>query len=396
MKERIFMFVVLSMVMASLTNVQAISETVALKDYVIDFEYDEEDVKSGETFRLSATVTNEAGETRSNIEVSLDLDSPFDDVGDDIKSLGTLEDGESKTVSFRIEVDEDVSSDEYPIDFEVKDNKDEDSDEFNVNVESNRAELIVGNVQSLPTIVAPDLEDVKLTITLENTEDEDAEFVRAKLVLPEGFSPSGSYSDTANLGIIAAKESKDVEFFVDTSARIPSGLHRGVLELQYDEDGNPRSEMLEFDLPIKGRPQFQIIKSETDPKKISIGSEGELFITIENMGEEEGEETSVRVFENSDQPFEFEEKTNFIGDLSPRESGTATLKFTVDSSAHEKTYLLRVQVRTVSEGNVLVEEMSLPVKVSASEKSNGIYWFIGVAVILVVVLIFFVFRMTRR
>ncbi|MFH1802611.1 MAG: MMPL family transporter [archaeon] len=376
-------------------NVGAITETVVMKDYVVDFEYDEADVKAGETFRLTATVANEAGETRSDIELFLELDSPFDNVGDDSKSLGVLEDGEEKAVSFRIEVDEDAGSDDYTIDFEIKDNEDKDSDEFSVSVESNRAELIIGNVESLPTTISPDLEDVKLTLTIENTEDEDADFVRAKLILPEGFTPSGSYSDSANLGRVAAGESKDVDFFVDTSERVSSGVHKGILELTYDEGGDSRIVALEFDLPVKGRSQFQIIRSNTGPATISENDAVELRIIVENVGEEEGKETSVRVFENSDQPFSFDEKTNFIGDLLPGESGTATLKFTVDSGAVEKTYLVRVQTRTVDNGNVLVEEMTVPVRVSAPQETNWTYYVIGLAVVLVVVLIFFVFRMTR-
>lgn len=396
MVNKVLLVFALIVIGAGITQASEVSETIALSDYVVDFEYDDSDVKSGETFRLAATVTNEAGETRNNIVISLDPDSPFDTVGDDAKNLGELEDGESKTVTFRIEVDEDVASDEYALDFEIKDNEDEDSDELSIDVESDKVELIIGNVESLPTIISPDLDDVKLTLTIENTEDEDADFVRARLVLPEGFSPSGSYSDIANLGTIGAKESKEVEFFIDTSMRIPSGNNKGVLELEYDEDGSARTSRLEFDLPVKGRPQFLITKSNTEPGVLVGNSEAELFITIENVGEEDGEETSIRVFENSDQPFEFEEKTNFIGDLSPRESGTASLKFTVDSDAIEKTYLMRIQVRTVSGGNVLVEEMSLPVKVSVPQRGNAIYWIIGIAIVLLGALIFFVIRMTRR
>lgn len=395
MRQTLLLFAAAVILMLAVGTVSAVTETVVMKDYIVDFEYDDADVKSGETFRLAATVTNDAGETRSNIEISLDPDSPFDTVGDDSKLLGSLDDGETKTVSFRVEVDEDATSGDYALDFKIEDNEDDDSDEFDISVESDKANLIIGDVASLPTIIAPDLDDVKLTLTIENTDDEDAEFVRAKLVLPRGFSPSGSYSDVANLGTISGKSSKDVDFFIDSAEDVESGLHKGTLELEYEENGDPRSKTLEFDLPVKGRPQFEVTRTSTTPSLITEKVNGELRITVENIGEEKAEETSVRVFENSDQPFNFEEKTNFIGDLMPHESGTATLKFNVDSGATEKTYLVRMQIRTVNNGNVLVEEMSVPVKVSASEGSNWMYYVIGFSVLLLIVLVVLIFRIRR-
>jgi hypothetical protein len=383
----LFVFVLL------LNFASAISETVSLGDYVLDFEYDEMDVEAGETFRLEVTVTNEAGETRDNIEVSLDLDDPFDEVGDDVKVIGTLEDDESKTVSFRIEVEDDADEDEYDIDFDIVDNKISDGDDFPIEVESNDAELIIGDLSSTPSVIAPDTEDIRLTITVENIGDERAEFVRARLVLPDGFEPSSSYSNIANLGNIFEGDGEEVEFFIDSNEFVQSGQHVGTLILEYESDNDNKIERLNFDLPVKGKPQFIVQNVNTEPTKIFPGSEGELRIRIENAGREEGRETSIRVFENSDQPFEYNEKTNFIGSLMPGESGTGTISFTVDGDASPKRYLVRAQVRTVSEGNVLVEEITVPVEVEEAEPSYAIYFVIGgVIFILLIVLVLWLTR----
>jgi len=377
------------------STVSAIRETVVLKDYVVDFEYKESDLKAGETFKLTATITNEAGEARSDIEMSLDLEEPFDSVGEDSRKIGVLNDGESKTISFRLKLEDDAKSGDYTIDFEIKDNKKKDSDELSVEVKSNRIELIIGNVESQPKLISPDLEDIKLKITLQNTEDKDAEFVRVKLILPEGFSPSGSYSDSANLGTVGAKQSKDVEFFIDTAQKLKSGRHPAYLEVTYIENGKTKNERLDFDLQVKGRPQFKITEISTNPAKLSRQMKGELRLKIENFGGEEGKETSIRVFENSDQPFSFDQKTNFIGDLPPKGSGTASLKFKIDNDAVEKTYLVRLQLRTVSNGNVLVDEINIPIEVSAVQRNNTTYWMIGFSITLLGVLVFFVFRLIR-
>ncbi|MCA9485873.1 MAG: hypothetical protein KC506_03450 [Nanoarchaeota archaeon] len=375
-------------------KVSAITETISVDDYVIDFEYDEDDVVAGETFRLTATVTNEAGETRNNIELSLDLDDPFDEVGDDTKLISVLDDDESKTVSFRIEVEDDANEEEYDIDFDIKDNKIDDGDDFSVEVSSDDAEIIIGSVESLPTVIAPDTEDIRLTIRLENTGGQNAEFVRAKLVLPEGFEPSGSYTDTANLGTISDFFGESVDFFIDSKEFVSSGRHTAYLELTYEVDGDSEFDSLAFDLPVKGRPQFLVQSTKTEPRKVVPGSEGKLEVTIDNIGSEEGRETSIRVFENSDQPFEYNEKTNFVGSLEPGESGSGVISFTVDKDASPKTYLVRAQVRTVSEGNVLIEEITLPVEVVESEPSN--VKFIVIFVVIFVLLLVLVLWLTRK
>lgn len=378
------------------TFVSALSESVGLNDYSLDFEYNENDVKPGEVFRIDVTITNEAGETREDIEVSLDLSSRFDNVGDSSRTIGTLEDGDSKTISFRVEVDSDTDEGDYDIDFDVSDNVDSDSDQITVEVKSDKSELVVGEITSLPTIISPDTEDIRLTLTIENIGDGDAEFVRGRLLLPEGFSASNSYSDTFNLGLINEGWSREATFFIDTEEFADSGRHTGRLELEFENDNDPYTQTLTFDLPVKGRPQFIISEAGTSSGKLYPGDESTLRLIILNKGEEEGEETSIRVFENSDQPFEFNEKTNFIGDLKPGESGTGTISFTVDDDALEKEYLIRVQVRTINSGNVLVEEMSVPVRVYAAEKNNNSLIIGGSTAVLVIILLILFYALKRK
>ena len=72
------------------------------------------------------------------------------------------------------------------------------------------------------------------------------------------------------------------------------------------------------------------------------------------MREEKGEETSIRVFENSDLPIEFNAKTNFIGNLKKGDIGSAIFNFEVDSNANAKNYIIKIQVRTLNNDNVIV------------------------------------------
>lgn len=191
-----------------MTLVSAITESISVEDYVIDFEYDEADVEAGETFRITVTITNEDDIAHDNVVFSLDVNRPFDEIGDDTKSLGTIDVDESKTVSFRLEVDSDAIEDEYDLEFTIEDSVISESDEVIIAVESNTPELVIGTVRSVPTVITPGLDDVRLTLVVENIGEGTAESIRAKLILPEGMTPAGSFSDIARLGVIFQREKK--------------------------------------------------------------------------------------------------------------------------------------------------------------------------------------------
>lgn len=396
-KKAVFSIILATLVIALfIGKVSAITESLELGDYVIDFEYDEEDVEAGETFRIEATITNEGDETKEEVLIELELDDPFDEIGDREKSIGTLEIDESKTVSFRVDVDSDTDEDFYPFEFRIEDSKDDDSDEFDIEVKSNEADLVIGNIQSLPTVISPDVEDIKLTLTIDNIGDQDAESIRARLILPQGFTPSGSFSDIANLGTIPSNSNKEVVFFIDSDEFLSSGRYQARLELSYENDGNSDIETLEFELPVKGRPQFLIEQVSVSPKPLFPGSEGKLRISIRNVGEEEGQETSIRVFENSDQPFSYNEKTNFIGNLDITESGTGIISFDVDSGDVANNYIVRVQIRTLSEGNVIVEEHSVNIKVSEPEEKGNLPYVLAGSTVVMLVFLFVLYRVKRK
>lgn len=386
----------LLLVVLFISTVSAARDFVGIDDYDIEIEYDDEDAESGETFRLELKITNTAGETREDIEIELDPSGPLDIDGDDSKTIGSLDDEESKTISFRVEVDEGADEGEYEIEFDIQDNVDSDNDEFIIDIDSNDPELIIGDISSLPSVIAPDDEDIRLMIIVENIGDGDAKFTRARLDLPKGFSASNSYSDTGNLGTIFEGGQKTIEFFIDSDEFIESGRHEATLILDYEnEDDDKLNDKLKFDLPIKGRPQFIITDSSTEPEIVLENGEGVLSVRIQNVGEETGEETSLRVFENSDQPFEFNEKTNFIGELEPGESGVGKLSFNVDSGAKPNVYILRLQIRTINEGNVLVEEKSVSIEVGERVGNNNFLYMVVGGIVLLIVLGFLVIRGRR-
>jgi hypothetical protein len=79
----------------------------------------------------------------------------------------------------------------------------------------------------------------------------------------------------------------------------------------------------------------------------------------------------LRVFKDASQPFEFNEKSDFVGKLEPGESGDAILRFTVDEKAPEKKYLLDVELRGIDEKNNVVI-FSRTVALAVNPKPKGL------------------------
>ncbi len=361
--------------------VGARSNFVNLGEYDIEYAYNEDDIIAGERFTLTVTITNEDNENKENVRFKFDEEYPFKLVGDDDWNIEELNIGESATKNFRVEIDEDADSDDYKMKFKIKDNKEDYKDEFKIEVKSDKAEFIIGNLQSDPTTILPDMKDIKLTVEIQNTGDVDAKYVKAKLELPPGFSPSNSYSDIANLGTIKAGGTKEAFFYIDTEKILKPDLYNAKIHLDYKKGVDKKTKDLEIDLPVYGIPQFLINDIKTEPTEVAQGDSVVLKIRLKNIGEKEGKDTSIKVFEKSDQPFEFEEKTNYIGTLKPKETGTAILKFNVDKDAIPTNYLLDIQIRTVYDENVLISDETIPIKVHESKKITEDFLKIGSLII---------------
>jgi len=399
-RSPIFGFLLFGMLLIGLISpVSAVTDFIDIDDYIIDYSYDESDAVSGERFTITVTVTNEDNELRENIQLEFKEESPFEFVGDDDWSIGTLEPDESETKKFRLEVDEDAETDEYGLEFTLEDNNDDYEDFLEIEVKSDNVELIIGDLQSDPGTILPDMEDVKITVEIQNVGDGDAKFVRAKLILPSGFKPSNSFSDITNLGTIKEGESKEAVFYINTNEDLESSLNLAYIELEYKNDGHDKKEQLDFELPVHGIPQFSVSGILTNPDVIMQGGYVTLQIELTNIGEKEGKDISVKVFEKSDQPFEFEEKTNFVGTLAPGATGTAIFKFDVEKNGSPSTYLLNIQIRTVSDGNVLVSEETIPVTVEKSERNPMkilVFSLLGGTVILVILMVWIMTKKRKR
>ncbi len=249
--------------------------------------------------------------------------------------------------------------------------------EFPIYIDPKRADFVVGALVTSPEKLIADTQAAKLSVDVNNIGKGDAENVKVKLFLPPGFNSSYSYSDEDSLGIIPQGGSKTANFYADVDENIQEGDYNARLEVTYkdenDENNTYRTKTLDLDIPIKPAP-YLIIESVTSaPENLTAGSKAEVHIKVKNTGNKKADSVSLRVFEDASQPFVFDEKSDFVGRLDPGESGDAVLRFTVDGTAVEKTYLVDTELRGIDETNeVVIFERTLPLVVNQQTQGSPI------------------------
>jgi hypothetical protein len=247
--------------------------------------------------------------------------------------------------------------------------------EFPIYVDPKKADFVVGALITSPEKLIADTKEAKLSVDINNIGKGNAENVKIKLLLPEGFNSSYSYSDEDTLGIIPKDGSKTATFYADIDENVQEGNYLAKLNITYkdenDESATYRTNTLELDIPIKPAPHLIVESVTTTPISLKAGSTSELHITIKNAGNKKAESVSMRVFKDASQPFAFNEKSDFVGKLEPGESGEAVLGFTVDAKAAAKKYLVDVELRGIDESNnVVIFRRTVPITVDQAPKGS--------------------------
>lgn len=246
--------------------------------------------------------------------------------------------------------------------------------EFPIYVDPMRADFVLGALATSPEKIIADTKEAKLSVDINNIGKGNAENVKVKLLLPSDFKPTYSYSDEDSPGIIQKGSSKTTNFYVDVDENVTEGEYKAQLEITYkdenDENNSYSTKTLDLLIPIKPAPYLIIESITTTPMNLVPGDKAEFRINVKNAGNEKAESVSLRVFKDASQPFEFNEKSDFIGKLDKGDSGDAVLKVVVDKNAAAKKYLLDVELRGIDEkNNVVIFSRIVPITVGTEARS---------------------------
>ena len=342
---------------------------------------DPDPVEPGDYVELRFKIEKEGNEELKDIQYELIPEYPFSFDSSDtaVKSLGdwigTSEDKEYYTLYYKMKVDEDALEGSYELTMyqTSANNPNKKETKFDVRVDEKKSpKLLIGKVETSPNKLIADYDEALVSVEIVNVGDEAAEEVILNLDLPEGFEESFGYSTRVNVGTIDAGASKTADFYIDTNEGLLKGNHQTKLNIQYKEDDENQEDEIknivqDFDIAVFGRPEYELTSIEVDP--LSPGTKGQIKLTIKNIGSRESDSTSIQVFKDSSQPFDFTDKSDFIGKMDVNSQGQVVFDIDVDEDAEYKEYKLKLQVRSVVDGDVLTEDETISVVVNGEKKS---------------------------
>ncbi len=288
---------------------------------------------------------------------------------------GYSEDEEFFTLFYELRVDEDALEGTYAVTLKYRDSNNPTwkEEEFDVRVgDPMDPEFVLGTLATSPRKLVSDTDEAEIHVELENIGDGNARNAKAEIVLPEGFTPSYVYADRDNLGTVQAGGSKTAVFYADIAEGVQAGVYETSLNVSYleeDDDNEYRSIVLPIDIHVMDRPLFDIADVSMIPETVRPGQSAEVTLVIKNVGTKEAESVSLRAFKESSQPFEFDEKSDFVGKLEPDDEGEALLKFTVDDDAGAKKYIVDLEIRSIDNDEVVIQDKSMTIEVLADNRN---------------------------
>ena len=259
----------------------------------------------------------------------------------------------------------------------------------------------VGHVDTDPTEIRPGDTDVKITANIENSGEAAAKNVEVNLLCfeTEEFTPSRSGTDRAYIGRLNAGNSKSVTFHVDVAENIESKKYSIPLGIRYLYEDDEYKAVWGVPILVKPKPEFEIVSSYTKPTNISPGDHVILHVRVQNVGSEEAESVSVRVTGEADVPFDFDVKSDHVGNLNVNATGDAILEFDVDEDAAERIYPLGLEIRCVGDrdlGDDKVYTFDKQIQVEVTSSSSSIPGFEGLFSVLVLLLVFLFIELRKR
>jgi len=341
---------------------------------------DPDPADAGKDVDLRWQVTNTIPGTVNVLKFHLDADYPFlfeagDSPDKDLgASVGTSDTNLFYVLHYKLRIADNALKGTYTVTLNWNTGDGWTKKEFPIYIDPKRADFVVGALVTSPEKLIADTNEAKISVDIANIGKGNAENLKVKLILPSDFKPTYSYSDEDSLGIIQKGSSKTANFYVDVDENITEGEYKAQLEITYrdenDENNAYNTKTLDLIIPIKPAPYLIVESFTTVPENLVPGTRADFRIKVKNRGNEKAESVSMRVFKDASQPFEFDEKSDFIGKLEKGDSGDAVLRVTVDNNAAAKKYLLDVELRGIDEkNNVVIFSRTVPIIVNPATRN---------------------------
>ena len=276
---------------------------------------------------------------------------------DDYVKVENLNSGETHSRTFRVFFDEKIEEGNITLPIFVRSDRGEFVYEEEVFIEDslNSPELYIGQIETNPNELLKDSLDNKLTISLQNLGEKDAELVRANLIINnENIEESFSYSLEDSLSEIENGGEESLEFTFDILEEIEVDSLDSTLELRYraKKSTSDNYEVYEKSIP------FKIKLSKTPdiiPTKVEmiddfkVGSvDNRVKIYIKNIGDKKAEEVRVRLFPDISYPFSFQKLSQYVSfSLDSNEETSIIFETEVFDTAEVRDYPIKILIESL-------------------------------------------------
>ncbi len=271
--------------------------------------------------------------------------------------------------------------------------------------------LGIANIVTNPTAVRPGDDFVEITTHIENSGSKGAKSIEAVLSPPDKLEHSYSDNNRKWVGKLSPNESKQISFFVNIDENADSKQYDMDLTLNYEDvDNNKGTKKVSIPLLVKEKPNIEVI----DVKGTGLaGSKITLEVILKNTGTEDAEAIDARIIKQSSQPFSFDLRSNYVGELEVGETGKAVFTINIDKDAEQKEHNLKLLIRAKGDSdkgdnniytfnrratiNVNGKKVNPIVGMVVGVQSNGADRTIGIVTVLVIIIIgLMIFKIVKR
>lgn len=398
--KKIILFLTLFIIMFS-QNIVFANNLDVVKINANLLNQDPDPASPGQYLELRFNVYKFGNNSAENVEFYLELEHPFSfDKSDSPQRVLPLWKGQSGedwyyTLYYKILVSKDAIEGDYELELRYRHNNLSiwNIEKFIVRVDEKKEPYFVfGNLITTPRKILSGTDEVKLDIELQNIGKGDSENVILELEFPEGFSSTYAYSNRVNLGTLNSSQSKTATVYLDVDKEVKGGEYfaKAIISYQDSENKDNDYEIKELDLliPVSQKPYFKITDIEilNAENKLFTGEDAKIKIFVENFGQKDAKSVSIRVLKDSSHPFDFIEKSDFVGNLEVNESGEAVVDIDIKQDAALKKYKVNVEIRSIAQDTVFIDDDSIILEIGKREENKNFTFQILLIVVLLIVI----------